>query len=182
MKTKPRTLFTMLGVLGAVALGLHFGALEALGIVPSPPVTYALGDLNLQNGWDGGIVGGNPVPFTNNNPDSNVVTDTDKYSGTQSWRYGGSYGSPGAGTPFTPDVATVGALNATAAGSPFTPAGNKSVVSFAFKAVAPGDGSRINVYEGSFARDDRRGRASTSRTARPTGTPPGPSASSTSPR
>jgi hypothetical protein len=48
-------------------------------------------------------------------------------------------------------------LNATAAGSPITPAGNKSVVSFAFKAAAPGDGSRINVYEGSYARDDRTG-------------------------
>jgi hypothetical protein len=144
-------------VLGATALGIHFGALEALGIVPSPPVTYSLGDLNGQNGWDGGIVGGNPVPFTNNEPDSNVVTDADAYSGTQSWRYSGSYNSPGAGTPFTPVVATVGALNATAAGSPITPAGNKSVVSFAFKAVAPGDGSRINVYEGSYARDDRTG-------------------------
>ena len=125
--------------------------------MPSPPVTYTLGDLNGQNGWDGGIVGGNPVPFTNNNPDSNVVTAADAYSGTQSWRYSGSYNSPGAGTPFTPVVATVGALNATAAGSPITPAGNKSVVSFAFKAVAPGDGSRINVYEGSDARDDRTG-------------------------
>ena len=76
MKTRPRTLFTMLTVFGATALGLHFGALEALGIVPSPPVTYALGDLNGQNGWDGGIVGGNPIPFTNNNSDSNVVTNT----------------------------------------------------------------------------------------------------------
>jgi uncharacterized repeat protein (TIGR02543 family) len=29
-----------------------------------------------------------------------------------------------------------------------TPAGNQSVISFAFKAVAPGDGSMINIYEG----------------------------------
>jgi hypothetical protein len=118
---------------------------------------YSLGDLNLQNGWDGGIVGGNPVPFTNNNAGSNVIVNTVAFHGTQSWQLGGSYNSPGAGTPFTPDVATVGALNANLAGSPITPAGNKSVVSFAFKAAAPGDGSRINVYEGSYARDDRTG-------------------------
>ena len=97
MKTEPRTLFTMLAVPVAIALGLHFGALDALGIVPSPPVTYALGDLNGQNGWDGGIVGGNPVPFTNNNPGSDVVVNTIAFSGTQSWRYSGSYNSPGPG-------------------------------------------------------------------------------------
>jgi uncharacterized repeat protein (TIGR01451 family) len=118
---------------------------------------YSLGDLNLQNGWDGGIVAGNPVPFTNNNAGSDIIVNSIAFSGTQSWQYGGSYGSPGAGTPFTPQVATVGALNATLAGSPITPAGNKSVVSFAFMAAVPGDGSRINVYEGSYARDDRTG-------------------------
>jgi hypothetical protein len=50
----------MLAMLGAIALGLHLGARTRSGSCPSPPVTYALGDLNLQNGWDGGIVGGNP--------------------------------------------------------------------------------------------------------------------------
>ena len=118
---------------------------------------YTVGDLNGQNGWDGGIVGGNPVPFTNNNPGSNVVVNTIAFHGTQSWQLGGSYNSPGAGTPFTREVATVGAANATAAGSAITPVGNKSVVSFAFKVAVPGDGSRINVYEGSYARDDRTG-------------------------
>ena len=101
------------------------------------------------------------------------MTDTDAYSGTQSWRYSGSYNSPGAGTPFTPQVVTVGALNATAAGSPITPAGNKSVVSFAFKAVVPGDGSRINVYEGSYARDDRTGGSLYIENGTANGNPPG---------
>jgi hypothetical protein len=109
---------------------------------------YSLGDLNGQNGWDGGKVAGSPIPFANNNANSDVVTNTDAHSGTQSWRFSGSYSSPGAGTPFTPDVATVGAPNATTAGSPITPAGDQSVISFAFKAIAPGDGSQVNVYLG----------------------------------
>ena len=121
---------------------------------------YSLGDLNGQNGWDGGKVAGNPVPFTNNNANSDVVTNTDAHSGTQSWRYSGSYGSPGAGTPFTPYVATVGAPNAVAAeNSPITPAGDQSVISFAFKAVAPGDGSVLQRLRGSSDRGKREGRA-----------------------
>ncbi len=111
---------------------------------------YMLGNLSLQNGWDAGIVG---QGFTNNLPNSDVVTDSDAFNGKQSWRYSGSYGSPGSGTPFTPYVATVGAPNAASAfgagaNSPVTPAGDESVISFAFRAVAPGDGSQINVYEG----------------------------------
>jgi hypothetical protein len=158
MKTRTRTLFTItiLAMLGAIALGLHFGALAFLGIVAQPPVTYTLGDLSLQNGWDGGSGGGG---FTNNNAGSDIIVNTIAFDGTQSWQYGGSYGSPGAGTPFTPQVVTVGALNAKAAGSLITPAGNKSVVSFAFMAAAAhrGDGSGFSVYEGSYARDQRTG-------------------------
>ena len=52
-------------------------------------------------------------------------------------------------------MATVGALNAIDAGSAITPAGNKSVVTFGFKAVVPDDGSAINIFEGSNGRDDR---------------------------
>ena len=63
MKRATRTASCALVV---TALGL-LGASVAFGIVPVPPVTYALGDLNGQNGWDGGIVGGNPIPFSNNN-------------------------------------------------------------------------------------------------------------------
>jgi len=141
-------------------------AAAAVGLFSAPGwaafEAYNQGDLNGQNGWDGGIVGGMPVPFTNNNANSNVVTNADALTGTQSWRYSGSYGSPGAGTPFTRDVATVGAPNAATAFGPssnseITPAGDQSVVTFAFRAVAPGDGSRFNVYEGSYARDSRQG-------------------------
>src|SRR2546421_11761402 len=111
---------------------------------------YSLGDLSLQHGWDGGIAG---QGFTNNNANSDVVTNALAFTGTQSWRYSGSYNSPGSGTPFTPYVASVGAPNAASAfgmglNSPSTPAGDQSVISFVFKAIAPGDGSRINVYEG----------------------------------
>ena len=130
---------------------------------------YSLGDLSGQNGWNGGATGGTPVGLTNYVAGSDVVTTAAANSGTQSWLLGGSYVSPGAGTPFTPDVATVGALNATTAFDPnhpgdpnysnsaITPAGNQSVISFAFKAVAPGDNSRISVYEGSAARTSREG-------------------------
>ena len=149
-RTPSRPTWALGAVLSTVVLAALVFAVPAL----TAGGAYTLGDLSLQNGWDGGAGGGG---FTNNNPNSNVVTNTDAHTGTQSWRYSGSYNSPGAGTPFTPNVATVGALNATAAGSPITPAGNKSVVSFAFKAVVPGDGSKINVYEGSNSRDDRTG-------------------------
>lgn len=153
------------GRLGRVVLTATW-ITAAVGLFAAPGwaafEAYSQGDLNGQNGWDGGIVGGMPVPFTNNEPDSNVVTNADALTGTQSWRYSGSYGSPGAGTPFTRDVATVGAPNAATAFGPasnseITPAGDRSVVSFAFRAVAPGDGSRINLYEGSYARDSRTG-------------------------
>ncbi len=111
---------------------------------------YSLGDLSLQNGWDAGIVA---QGFTNNNANSDVVTNADAFAGTQSWRYSGSYGSPGSGTPFTKYVASVGAPNAASAfgaglNSPVTPTGDQSVISFAFRAIAPGDGSQFNVYEG----------------------------------
>ena len=113
---------------------------------------YSLGDLSLQNGWDSGIAGN---AFTNNNAGTDVVENTVgvALTGTQYWRYGGSYGSPGSGTPSTPYVATVGAPNAASAfggglNSPVTPAGDQSVISFAFKAIAPGDGSQINVHLG----------------------------------
>ncbi|MGH2408052.1 MAG: hypothetical protein ACRDF7_08255 [Candidatus Limnocylindrales bacterium] len=139
----------LLVVLASAALlaGLAPGA---MAITPLPPVTYVLGDLSLQNGWDGGIAGN---AFTNNNANSDVVSSADAFAGTQSWLYGGSYGSPGSGTPFTPNVARVGAPNATTVfgggmNSLTTPDGDKSVVTFALKAVAPGDGSQINVYEG----------------------------------
>lgn len=165
-----RILSKTFAVLGALALVLHVAAAPALALDPVPPVTYELGDLDGQNGWDGGIVSGSPFPMA---PGTYVVTDAAAYTGTQSWLYGGGSSSPGAGTPFTPVVATVGALNATAAGSPITPAGNKSVVSFAFKAVVPGDGSRINVYEGSFARDDRTGASLYLENGEGNGNPPG---------
>ncbi len=131
----------------AVALILSTGSF----IRPASAFTpYSLGDLSLQNGWDAGIVA---QGFTNNNANSDVVANTDAFNGTQSWRYSGSYGSPGSGPPFTPYVATVGAPNAATAfgaggNSPVTPAGDQSIISFAFRAVAPGDGSRFNVYEG----------------------------------
>ncbi len=117
---------------------------------------YSPGNLSLQNGWDSGISG---QGFTNNFANSNVVSSADAFTGTQSWRYSGSYGSPGSGTPFTPYVATVGAPNAATAfapglNSPVTPAGDRSVISFAFKAVAPGDLSGINLYEGNRDKPD----------------------------
>lgn len=153
-----RAIRTTSCVLVATALGiLSTSALLGQGIVPSPPVTYIIGDLNGQNGWDGGLVGGFPVPFTNNNAGSDVIVNTIAFGGTQSWQYGGSYGSPGAGTPFTPVVATVGAPNATTYGSAITPAGDQSVISFAFKAAASGDSSGFSVYEGSYLRNDRTG-------------------------
>jgi uncharacterized repeat protein (TIGR02543 family) len=127
---------------GAVISGVFAGSAWA--------AAYTLGDLNLQNGWDGGIDG---VPFTSNWANSNVIENTGgvAFAGSQYWRLSGSY-SAGIGTPQSPYVATVGAPNATSVfgapnNSPFAIAGDQSVISFAFKAVAPGDGSRLGIYE-----------------------------------
>ena len=59
MKTTKRKLLTISAVFGTLALGLigAFMSLMSVGTVPVPPVTYALGDLSLQNGWDGGSAG-----------------------------------------------------------------------------------------------------------------------------
>ena len=112
---------------------------------------YTLGPLEFQNGWDGGIVGGVPVGFTNTGPGDADVVNTVVHNGTQSWYFKHGYGSPGAGTPFTPVVATVGAL---AEGTQ----GNQSIITLSFKAADPsGDGSLITVYEGAVNRGDRTG-------------------------
>ncbi len=142
-----------------VAVLLAF-ALASIGVavVAAPAgaafTGYSLGDLSLQNGWNRGLGGG---AFDSNLADSNVITDTDTLTGTQSWRFSGGSNSIVDGSPFSPQVATVGALNAVDAGSPITPDGNESVVTFAFKAVVPGDGSSINLYEGGYSRDSRTG-------------------------
>ncbi len=111
---------------------------------------YALGYLEFQNGWDGGIVGGVPVGFTNTGPGDADVVNTQSFTGTQSWYYKLGYGSPGAGTPFTPAVASVGAPGNGAAG-------NQCIIELSFKPAVMNDGSKINIHEGSVNRDDRTG-------------------------
>jgi len=173
---------TVFAVVSGIAVMMSPPIAGAAAQAPVPPDYYVVGDLNGQNGWDGGIVSGNPVPFTNNNANSNVITTEDAMTGDQAWRYGGSYGSPGAGTPFTPDLGvSVGAPNATAFGSPEVPDGDRSVVSLAFTANAPGDGSAISIYEGSILRTDRTGAHVVLRNDTSMGNPPGTMSLSMSP-
>ncbi len=106
---------------------------------------YVLGDLDGQNGWNGGNGG-----FTNYSPGDADVVNTTVHSGTQSWYFKKGYNSPGQGSPFSPVVASVGALANGASG-------NQSIIEFSFKAAALNDASRITVYEGSVNRDDRTG-------------------------
>lgn len=127
---------------GAIISGIFAGAAWA--------AAYTIGDMNLQNGWDGGIDG---VPFTSNWANSNVIENLGgvAFAGSQYWRLSGSYRA-GLGTPQSPYVATVGAPNGGSVfgapyNTPFAIAGDQSVVSFAFKAVAPGDGSVLSIYE-----------------------------------
>ena len=106
---------------------------------------YQVGPLDGQNGWNGGIGG-----FVNTNPgDADVVSGT-AFSGSKSWKFVNGYNTPGQGSPFSPQVASVGALSQGAQG-------NQSVIRLSFMPVASGDNSRITVYEGSVNRDDRTG-------------------------
>jgi putative cell wall-binding protein len=107
------------------------------------PRSYALGSLDGQHGWNGGIGG-----FVNNESGAEGVTTVDSFSGERSWRYGRGYGSPGQGTPYSPVAATVGRPSSGAAG-------DVAILRLAFRAVAPGDGSLQSVYLGSEVRNDR---------------------------
>jgi hypothetical protein len=109
--------------------------------------TYALGPLDGQNGWNGG----NPCgTFVNSGPGDADVVNTVTHTGCQSWYYKTGYGSPGCGTPFSPAIASVGALQ-------YGTAGNQSIIKFSFKAATLNDNSLISLYEGSVNRDDRTG-------------------------
>jgi LPXTG-site transpeptidase (sortase) family protein len=111
---------------------------------------YSTGPLSGQNGWDGGNASGASIPFNNTAAGAADVVNTQAHTGSQSWLFANGGGSPGAGTPFSPAVVTVGAPNEGATG-------DMVVISFAFKAAQAGDGSRISIYEGAAKRDDRTG-------------------------
>lgn len=108
-------------------------------------VSYAAGDLDGQNGWNGGIGG-----FTNYTAGDADVTNSVAHSGSNSWYFKKGYNSPGQGSPFTRNVASAGAPGNGAAG-------NQSVIELSFKPAVLNDGSRITVYEGSVNRDERTG-------------------------
>ncbi|MDB5222589.1 MAG: hypothetical protein JWN83_1256 [Chitinophagaceae bacterium] len=109
--------------------------------------TYVLGPLDGQNGWNGGSPCGT---FVNSGTGDADVVNTVTHTGCQSWYYKHGYNSPGCGTPFSPVVASVGALQ-------YSTQGNQSIIKLSFKAAALNDGSKINIYEGSVNRDDRTG-------------------------
>lgn len=112
---------------------------------------YSLGPLSGQNGWNGGIDSLNHVlAFNVNTAGAADVVNTEAHTGTQSWYFAEGSNTPGAGTPFSPYVAKAGAPNEATDG-------DMVVISFAFKAAKPGDGSRIAINEGAAKRDDRTG-------------------------
>jgi len=112
---------------------------------------YSLGPLSGQNGWNGGIDSLNHVlPFNVNTAGAADVVNTEAHTGSHSWYFAKGSNTPGAGTPFSPYVAKAGAPNEDTDG-------DMVVISFAFKAAKPGDGSRIAINEGAAKRDDRTG-------------------------
>ena len=133
-----------------VALSIVAGFLTSLLSPVSAASYYSPGSLNGQNGWDGGSVSGHSISFNNITAGAADVVNTQAHTGSQSWLFAQGGGSPGAGTPFSPAVVTAGAPDQGAAG-------DMVVISFAFKAAVPGDGSRVSIYEGAAKRDDRTG-------------------------
>jgi LPXTG-site transpeptidase (sortase) family protein len=127
-----------------VSLNLHPQAAEAV-------TGYALGPLSGQNGWNGGINSlGTVLSFNTSSVGAADVVNTQSHTGSQSWYFAKGSNTPGAGTPFSPIVTTAGAPDQGASG-------DMVVISFAFKAAHPGDGSRIQINEGTALRDDRTG-------------------------
>ncbi|MDX6558656.1 MAG: hypothetical protein QOF72_1705 [Blastocatellia bacterium] len=121
-------------------------AILLLTIGVTAQAQYTPTSLDGQNGWNGGVP---CVVFVNNNAGNESVTTAAARTGSQSWRYSRGYGSPGCGTPFSPQLA--GSVGRPSSGA----TGDIAVVKFAFKAVSPGDGSLQNIYLGSVPRDER---------------------------
>ena len=108
---------------------------------------YTPTSLDGQNGWNGGVP---CLTFVNNDAGDESVQGAVFYTGAQAWGYFRGYGSPGCGTPFSPQVVSVGRPSSGALG-------DIAVVKFAFKAVTPADGSAQSLYLGSVPRDERTG-------------------------
>ena len=105
--------------------------------------------------WTGGAA----LYQTNSSTADEEVTNTQAYEGVQSWYIKNVYSSSGQGSPFSPkptpqaDAATEAAFNNIINGSTVE-------TIFYFKtqqSSAPGDGSTINIYNGSYNGDDRTG-------------------------
>jgi hypothetical protein len=124
------------------------GAMLLLTTAATIQAQYTPTSLDGQNGWNGGVP---CVIFVNNDPGDESVQGAVFYTGAQAWGYFRGYGSPGCGTPFSPQLA--GSVGRPSSGAP----GDIAVVKFAFKAVSPGDGSIQSLYLGAVARDDRTG-------------------------
>lgn len=93
-----------------------------------------------QGGWSGGNVEG----FTNNSAGKEQIVNTEANTGSQSWHYARGYGSPGAGTPFTPGLSAA-----------VSNVGDVFSGTLSFKAHTPGDGSWLEVGGGNAAGNDR---------------------------
>jgi hypothetical protein len=102
------------------------------------PIDPAVGP--TQGGWSGGALPG----FVNNNVGDEQIVNTQANTGSQSWHFARGYGSPGAGTPFTPSLSTA-----------VTNVGDVFSGTLSFKAHTAGDGSGLSIDTGNLAGNDR---------------------------
>lgn len=109
--------------------------------------------------WSGGSAGP-AYPrtfFTNDSTDEETVTNAEAYSGTKSWYLKNVYGSPGAGSPFTPPLKTEWQSTDETDFYSKIP-GSTYTASFWFRSeAAADDGSLIKVYNGTYNGSDRTG-------------------------
>ena len=148
---------TMFTICGAVSAGTSYSTSFESSIYTASDAQNADGVLYGQDGWSGGA----QATFTNDDYDldngngtygDEKVTTADAHSGLQCWRYSRGYGSPGEGTPFSPalDVTT----GAPGSGADF----DTMIATLWFKPVdSAGDGSSVNIYQGTPTGDDRTG-------------------------
>ena len=106
---------------------------------------FSLGAMNpnpasTQGGWSGGA----QVGFTNNDAGDEQIVNTEAHTGAQSWHFARGYGSPGQGTPYTPNLS-----------SAVTAVGDNLSGSVWFKAHTAGDGSSFAIESGNLVGDDR---------------------------
>lgn len=120
---------------------------------------YSLGPISnsdggtIQYNWSGGA---QPY-FTNDSTDNEEIVTNNSCGGSKAWKLSNVYSSAGQGSPFTPMTQyQAGFSDAVSFNSDIVNRRVRTEIQFTPEASS-GDGSTINIYNGSYSGDDRTG-------------------------